>query len=452
MEWLLTLPSFSYCAELAFAMVLFWAALEKQKYCFVRLAGGMLLLLGESLWIGPWLQRKGIHIWFFLVFFTLLLTCLISCKITAREGLYCLACGYLTQHFASSCYLFLSQMGWAPADRFWNRLLYLGIYFAVYVSFYFLFARGMTENGHYPVNRATVVVVVAAMVLIVYCMSVFTKQLASFMHIDTNNQSYQIMLGICQLYAMFTCFLFLLVQRMQRKEMLAWRALEENKAIWNQRKLQYQLSRENMEMMNRKFHDMKHQIAALSWTGCNSVQRDAFVEELQKMVRIYGSDIDTGNEALDAILMEKSLYCSVHGIQWNCVADGTFLSFMDVVDLYTMLGNALDNAVEAVERAADAEKRLISVRICKEKGFALIQIKNYFEGTLRFQGDLPATSKQDAGEHGYGLRSIQAIAEKYHGTMSVKAEDGFFILNMIIPVYDYENASAKAGLSSLRKG
>ena len=70
--------------------------------------------------------------------------------------------------------------------------------------------------------------------------------------------------------------------------------------------------------------------------------------------------------------MEKGLYCKVHHIDWTCVTDGKLLEFMDVVDLFTIMGNALDNAVESVEKRAKDQYKSIGVRVWKKDLFAVI--------------------------------------------------------------------------------
>ena len=73
-------------------------------------------------------------------------------------------------------------------------------------------------------------------------------------------------------------------------------------------------------------------------------------------MQIYSAIVRTGNEILDTILTEKSLICENSGIHISCVADGSLLAFMNPVDLYTLFGNALDNAIEAVRKLESKEK------------------------------------------------------------------------------------------------
>ena len=226
----------------------------------------------------------------------------------------------------------------------------------------------------------------------------------------------------------------LALETILQRELRVQKALSENKNLWIQRQLQYEMSRENIDMITRKCHDMKHQIEALIQTESHSERRKSFIEDMQDMIEVYDSDVHTGNEALDTILMEKGLYCKVHHIDWTCVADGKLLEFMDVVDLFTVMGNALDNAVESVEKRGEDQFKSIGVRVWKKDFFAVIQVENTFDGELKLKDGLPLTSKADKENHGIGIRSIKSIVEKYQGTVSVRVQDGNFVLTIVLPI------------------
>ena len=142
----------------------------------------------------------------------------------------------------------------------------------------------------------------------------------------------------------------------------------------------------------------------------------------------------TGSEVLDTILTEKSLVCTEKGIKINCVADGAQLSFMDPVDLYTIFGNAIDNAIEEVSKTETDAERQIDIMIFKQKCFVAVQIINPVTKTPKFVGGLPLTTKEDNGYHGYGVKSIRHTVEKYGGNMVAKVENGCFVLKLLIPV------------------
>ena len=115
------------------------------------------------------------------------------------------------------------------------------------------------------------------------------------------------------------------------------------------------------------------------------------------------------------------------------MADGAKLDFLKPTDLSILIGNALDNAIESVEKISDPDKRLIHVSVNRQKGFLRIRVENCYEGDIRFVAGLPSTRK-DARYHGYGMKSIRSVVEKYNGSMIVKAEDGWFELRLLFPV------------------
>ena len=116
------------------------------------------------------------------------------------------------------------------------------------------------------------------------------------------------------------------------------------------------------------------------------------------------------------------------------MADGTKLDFMKLEDIYAIFGNALDNAIAAVLDLKEPEKRVISVKIINQNSLLMIQIQNYYENKLHFEGGLPVTTKKNKRDHGYGMKSIRYTAEKYNGTITVNGEGNIFMLQILIPV------------------
>ena len=137
---------------------------------------------------------------------------------------------------------------------------------------------------------------------------------------------------------------------------------------------------------------------------------------------------------LDTNLTSKSLYCQQHGITLTCVADGAALDFMDTMDLCSLFGNALDNAIESVEKLPDSEQRLIHLVVARQKSFLWIRVENTYDGAFQADGTLPKTTKSDARYHGYGLKSIYDTAEKYGGTAEITTQENQFTLKVLFPI------------------
>ena len=118
------------------------------------------------------------------------------------------------------------------------------------------------------------------------------------------------------------------------------------------------------------------------------------------------------------------------------MADGAALDFMAPADLYALFGNALDNAIEAVEHLDDAARRSISLIVRRRAGTVTIHVENYYDPTASaksFKGDVPASTKGDPLNHGFGTRSMKAIVERYGGTLAFSANGTTFCVDAVIP-------------------
>lgn len=209
--------------------------------------------------------------------------------------------------------------------------------------------------------------------------------------------------------------------------------LDAIKNVLDRQYAQYKQSRESIDVINRKYHDLKHQIAVLR-AEQDPGRRTAFLDGMEQEIMAYEAQNKTDNSVLDTVLTSKSLYCARHQIELVCVVDGALLNFMDVMDICTIFGNALDNAIEYELTVPDKEKRVIRMNVLAQKGFLVIRVENYFDGVLHLNGGIPPTTKQDQDYHGFGLKSIRYAAEKYGGSMKLSTQENWFRLNLLIPL------------------
>ena len=212
-----------------------------------------------------------------------------------------------------------------------------------------------------------------------------------------------------------------------RKELEAVQNVLQNQYV------QYKQSRESIELINYKYHDLKHQIAFLRSEN-DPAKREEFLNRMEDEIRQYEAQNKTGNQVLDTVLTTKSLYCAKHGITFTCVADGTLLDFMDVMDICSIFGNALDNAIECELKIPDKEKRLIHVTVSKQKNFLILRFENYYEEALQYKEGKLVTTKKDKEYHGYGLKSIRYTVNKYDGAVSIDTNENWFDLKILIPM------------------
>lgn len=203
--------------------------------------------------------------------------------------------------------------------------------------------------------------------------------------------------------------------------------------ILNSQYEQYKQAQRTIDMINYRYHDLKNHIIALR-SESNAPERQKYLDKLEHEIHDYEALNKTGNQVLDTLLTSKNLRCMQHKIDMTCVIDGTLFNSMDVMDICSIFGNALDNAIESELKVKEYEKRMIHVDAFSEKNFLIIRFENYYEGKISFDGGLPVTTKQEKSMHGYGLKSLRYTVRKYKGEVWIETEDHWFSLRILIPI------------------
>lgn len=357
-------------------------------------------------------------------------------KMSRREALYCSLWSYIITEIVTQIVMPLSNM---IMERFEGMrrfpltpLLYMAaVCLAVYLICYHLGPQ-LLRGDHYHVGRQKILM--SAMIVCVYTV-LANYQFVFWMVGDSSTGSANIVTGF-RLVAGVGSLFFLYMQNSIEKQQWAEQERDMIRGLWERQQAQYRISQENISLINRKCHDLKYQMAALRALE-DGKERDAQLRELEEAVMIYDSAIRTGNAALDTVLTEKSLHCEANQIKLVCMADASALEFMGNVDLYTIFGNALDNAMEYLMKLEETDKRIIKVTVFREKEFVVIRVKNPCEDDMTFVDGLPQTTKDGAGGkgyHGFGLKSIRYTVEKYGGQMHCQCAKGAFELQIMLPV------------------
>ena len=237
---------------------------------------------------------------------------------------------------------------------------------------------------------------------------------------------------IISIYNILCCLLIIYFQYSITQTTLLETELSTTKRLFHQATDQYEKSKENIDLINLKCHDLKYQIRNYMKSSKLS---EGSIEEVENIINIYDTRTKTGNKVLDLILTEQGLKCQKQNIILKCYADCSQLNFIDDTDLYVLFGNAIDNSLEAVAKIDDKEKRNINLVIKNVNQFVAISLENYFVGEIELTKDgLPLTTKQDKDYHGYGTKSIKLIVDKYNGNMNISTENNVFSLNVIFPI------------------
>ena len=186
---------------------------------------------------------------------------------------------------------------------------------------------------------------------------------------------------------------------------------------------------EDEEKIRSIYHDMKNHLLVLE-ASQNSEISHKMAKKLYSEISAYDNYIHTGNEFLDIIIREKAAVAKEKGIDFHILAHFEDGAFLDALDISTIFGNALDNAIEASEKLPQ-EQRLITVKAERKQDMLVIIVGNHT------CSELPASRRSNKANpffHGFGLPNIRTAAEKYGGQCSAKIENGIFTLKLVLPI------------------
>lgn len=181
--------------------------------------------------------------------------------------------------------------------------------------------------------------------------------------------------------------------------------------------------------MRALYHDLKNHLLVLE-SRQNTEETRQMAESLRSQIAGYENYVHTGNEFLDIILKDKAVKAREKQIDFSAMVDWGGIDFVKPLDISTIFGNAIDNAIEACEKLAQ-DQRLITVKAECVRDMLLITIEN---STLSEVQPIEGTTKQDHFLHGFGISNIKNAVEKYGGQCSFRQEDGTYRLKILIPI------------------
>lgn len=276
-----------------------------------------------------------------------------------------------------------------------------------------------------------------------FVLGLFTMPLASifiiFLMFNTStyiNDDYYLLLVIMSgiLLTLANIFVFYIIEKqsdyIKTKEQLEFAQAHIEKQISHYKELY-----EQQETLKKFRHDSKNMYAALLSKIETLSPKEAaeYVREQLNIVNSPNGEINSGNPVIDAVIHSKLDTAKNSNIQIQPTFRLTKNIQINELELGVLIGNAIDNAIEATVKISDETQRIITVSLVSVEEMLSVKVTNPCPPPKKGNiWDSGGTSKEDSRNHGYGIRSMKTIAEKYGGMVTPEYKDGVFTLSAIM--------------------
>lgn len=333
-------------------------------------------------------------------------------------ALFVASAGYAAQDIAGSVKTLLRTIPLVDGlsgSLFGMLAIDLLVYSALFALMYFAFRPFTKDRSETFDNRGKAVFSAAVLIL---CFGMMRLTGGNAERNATSILAESIYQFLCDLFVLIILF-GVMERRRLRKDVDSMRELV------HEQHEQFRHSKQSVELVNEKYHDLKSLLE-----GFHGEISPEQIDKLKARVGEYDTHVDTGNHVLDIVLSEKRAIAAARKIDFTSYADGTGLDYLEELDLYSLVGNALGNAIDAVSKLPEGE-RFISLTLRTENGMTALHVENPYSGEVEMENDLPK-SRRDRRYHGFGMKSMERICEKYGGTLAVTAKEGIFSLDAVL--------------------
>jgi signal transduction histidine kinase len=306
------------------------------------------------------------------------------------------------------------------------RFIYIAVLLLCYAAVFIIIKKYVFKNNTRYLSIWQLLWIMIAVLPTVYLSDIFSQLFRAQGFILVLGSSFvavKFLFGICGLIIVGGIENMLSMQIKEKEQMRVINELKKHQQ-------QYEIKKEAIDLVNQKYHDLKNIILSLSTIKELPDEQKKWIQSLYNDIQPYESIYHLGNEVLNIIVSEKYTKCKNKDIRLFLSVDGRAFAFMQPVDLAVLFGNALDNAIEGAEQLMDSKKREIIVRASAAGNYLILRFENFFAHKLFWESGQLLTSKTE-GEHGFGLKSIQYIVEKYQGNLSIQTEGDHFALNVL---------------------
>ena len=440
--------------ELYIFCLFFFVKLEEKENFVARILLGFVGLLIGAIPITILYQAVGSGVWGRVLVYVLLFIMVVAhAKLCYRDSkwviVFCTSMAYAAQNLMYKLFLifwcYVEQKNllgmFGPNYALSYRIIYYSFMAVMILLLYFTFIKRIVGSVYADkMDRSLMILMLVILTITIILCSIediYFAKLSVGRENYFDNEIFFVLRQTGNIFCAICCAVVLLLA----SKIINERELKQEVSYLThsikQGQRQYEISKDTMDLINIKIHDIKYKINSVLAEHGDIPKEE--LDELRKSIRIYDANIETGNELLNVFIMDKSLYCEQNEITLSCMIDGAKLDFMEAGDLYCLFGNIMDNALESVIKIQDKEKRVINLSVKAVNNMLFIQSENYYTGELQFAEGLPQTTKADATWHGFGLKSIKMIVQKYGGDITMHAEDGVFHLSILFADISNQN-------------
>lgn len=307
-----------------------------------------------------------------------------------------------------------------PSDMMMN-CLEVAFSKVILIFLYYMVVAGLLRKKEIPVPRlqyllnfAILLYTLVDIVVIIYNM-------------NNRQENYFLIINLgCIVLA--DLYLVYLVKVMNEKGYLEY----EVKLLEKQSKLQYQYYVRQEQKYSRTvsiLHDVNKHMKLVERLCASGEAESAkeYATQVGTMLQPLVPVKYTGNPILDILLTDRTEIMTEKGIDYDIQVDHVSLDFIDAIDVTTIFGNLLDNAIEACEQVEQEKRICIFIKSYHE--MVAIQIKNSCP-EVRWKNGWPVSEKNE--HQGIGLLNVEQTIEKYDGNMNLKAQKGMFAVDIFL--------------------
>lgn len=406
-----------YIPQILLAEGLFTLKLCRREHFRRRLAVGLPVCLVLSVAVPNLIAHYMAGLFSMTIFLLSIGLCCLLFANKVTDILYCCVCAQLMQNLSYNIENLICWLFGEALNRYVWLLISLITMAIVYTVCYLIFSHRKQNSTEINMGGQYVLPIAIITTLFVYTM----QYLFQFYGVDQ--------LWVSRPPLIVCCVFGLSLQY----GLLAYKDEREEKVkleyFLRQANRQYEAARANIDLINMKAHDLKHYIRRV-----RELSGGEELREMEDVVSQYEKTIRCGNSTLDVLLTDKLYQCRSNAIDCSIMVQGEELDFIKPSDLISIFSNALDNAIECELGIEEEAKRCVSLKAFRRGAFVCVHVENYCTRPPKLKDGLPVTTKADKGMHGFGVKSMRYVAEKYGGSLQAGTRENMFVLNILLPV------------------